>query len=79
MSIYLTSFSFFITLSLGDKEEMKRKREEALERAQKRAEEESTKKAEDKRANEKFTLKEIMKVCCACISNIMYQSCSKYC
>lgn len=45
----------------GDKEEMKRKREEALEKAQKRAEEESIKKAEDKRANEKFTLKEIMK------------------
>ena len=41
---------------------MKKKREEALENAQKRAKEEAKKKDEDKRANEKYALKEIMKV-----------------
>ena len=47
----------------GDKVEMKRKREEALQKVEERLKEESTKKDENKRANEKFALKEIMKVC----------------
>lgn len=45
-----------------NKEEMKKKREEAFAKAEEKAKERDQKKAEEKRANEKFALKEIMKV-----------------
>ena len=56
-----------ILLFEGNKEEMKKKREEAFKKVEERLKEESTKKDENKRANEKLALKEIMKVS-TCIS-----------
>ena len=48
-----------------DKEFMKRKREEAVDKAHKRAEDEKERKAVEKREQGKIALREQMKVCCS--------------